>query len=579
MKKSLFVKLLLLAVALIFVLAACDRGGEDPAPVAPDPTPAQQQQQQETPAATPEPADVDFPAIMNPVGTLPIVNEPVTLTIFTGAGADIDYTTNLGVLELEERTGIHIDWIQVPTADMPTRRNLMLATGDLPDIFVNDVGSHAAVFHYASLGIFRPITNYIDEFAPEMQRMFGYHPNVRDDMVMPDGNIYAFPAVDDCFHCSMNLKLWLYEPWLEALDMATPTTPDELYAYLVAIRDGDPSGRGLNDEIPFAAALTGWDHGFNTIITAWITNNQNRLIMQNGQVTAIYDTEEYRDALRFINRMYDSGLIAEESFTLDRAGLRQLADSVVDAGEDESTNRVGVMPAMWVGGTSTEWRDWRVIPYLIGPNGHQVALYNPLRGNNRAVITSRLPEELMPVAVRFLDSLYTDEMALLMVQGIEGLNWRYSDPGEVGIHGGPAVWERIVRAPDDPPAPINTHIGQIFPNFRSNEFRLSERANRTIIEQETLLFDESMRMLPYRDNIENIMPILIFGEAESAELVDLQTTLDSFVVESQARFIVGDLCLDNDWDWYIRELQVMGLPRFLQLQQDAVEARNARLAG
>ena len=577
MKKGLLlVKLALLAAVLMLVLAACNREGgaaTTPAPT-PPPTPQPQQQQQQTPSDS---ADVTFPAIMNPVGTLPIVNEPVTFTIFTGANAGIEYETNVGALQLQELTGINIEWIQVPAADMVTRRNLMLATGDLPDIFVNDVGSHAAVFHYASLGVFRPITPYIQEFAPEMQRMFGIHPNVHDDMVMPDGNIYAFPAVDDCFHCSMNLKLWVYYPWLEALNLDVPRTTEEFYDMLVAFRDGDPSGRGLNDEIPMAAAFTGWDHGPNTIINAWITNNQNRMIMRDGLVTVIYDTEEYRDALRFLNRIYESDLLAPESFVLDRAGLRQLADSAERADEDASMNRVGVKPAMWVGGTSTEWRSWRVIPYLEGPNGHSVAVYNPLRGNNRAVITSRLPEELMPVAVRFLDSLYTDDMALLMVQGIQDLNWRFSDPGEVGIHGGPAMWERIVHPPDNP-APPNTTIGQIFPNFRSNEFRLSERADRTIIEQETLLYDESMLMLPLRDRIENIVPVLIFGEAESAELVDLQTTLDSFVIESQARFIVGELCLDRDWDWYVRELQVMGLPRFLELQQNAVEARNARLA-
>ena len=564
MKKSNFVKLIaiaLLSVLLLGVMAACDRTPDAPGTNQPG-----------TGVITQQPAgQVELPSFMNPIGTLPIVNEPRTLQVFSGAGANIDFATNLGALEMEARTGVQIDWIQVPTADAVTRRNLMLATGDLPDIFANGVGTHAAVFHYASLGIFRPITPWMD-FAPEMQRMFSYHPNVHHNMILPDGHIYGWTTLDDCFHCSMNLKLWVYRPWLDNLGLEVPRTPEELFDVLVAFRDGDPSGRGLNDEIPMAMGVLGWDHGPNTIINAWITNNQNRMILNNGQIEVIYDTPEYRDALRFLNRLYNEGLLAPESFVTDRAGLRQIADSGPDG-----ANIVGVKPAMWVGGTSSHWRDgqWIVIPYLIGPNGHQVANYNPLMGDNRAVITSRVSDELMPVAVRWLDNKYTDESALLMVQGIEGINWRRAEPNEIGIHGRAGTWARLPA--QDPPV-TNTHIGQIFPNFRSNEFRLGEVADRTIYEQETILFDQSMLMLPHRDSIENIVPPLIFNEAVSAEIVDLETTLNNLVIESQARFIVGDLCLDADWDWYIRELNVIGLPRYLTLMQNAMNERVARLA-
>ena len=575
MKKSYVVlaALILLAAALL-ALAACNRADDPPAPPpavqTPTPAPAPGQ-----PTPDPTPEGPVIPAFMNEIGTLPIVNQPVTLSVFTGAGAGIDYTTNLGALEFEYRTGVSIDWIQVPAADIATRRNLMLATGDLPDIFAQNQGmSAAAIFHYASLGIFRPITPWIDPFAPELQRAFEIHPNIHDGMYMPDGHIYGFPAIDDCFHCSMNLKLWIYTPWLENLGLEIPRTPEELYNVLVAFRDNDPTGEG-REIIPMAGAFRGWDHGINTLVNAWITMNQNRMIVDNGQIRVIYDTEEYREALRFVNRLFEEGLFAEDSLVLDRAGLRILAD-----GGPDGANQVGVMPAMWVAGVSSHWNQgqWRVIPYLIGPGGHQVAVYNPLQANHRAVITNRVSDELMPVAVRWLDNFLTDESALLQVQGIEDLNWRRSDPGEVGIHGGPAMWERIPTPAGETPIP-NTTMGQILPNFRSHEFRLSERANRSIIEQETLLYDESMLMLPFRDRIENIVPVLMFDEAVSAELVDIQTALETFVVESEARFVAGELCLDRDWDFYLRELNIIGLPRFLEIMQTAFNEREARLAG
>jgi len=578
MKKRKLVTLvaMMLLVAALLAVTACTSNDES------TPAPGTHAGQTQPPAAqTPPPTipvvetgEMAIPAMMNPIGELPIVNQPVTLTIFTGAGAGIDYTTNLSSLELQYRTGIDIEWIQVPAADMATRRNLMLATGDLPDIFANGVGTHAAVFHYANLGIFRPITPYIPTFAPELQRVFGIHPYIHDDMIMPDGHIYAFTAVDDCFHCTMNLRMWIYWPWMENLGLEMPRTTEEFFDVLVAFRDNDPTGTG-RQVIPMGAAFGTWDHGINSIVNAWITNNQDRTLMRNGQVAVIYDTEEFRDALRFVHRLYTEGLFAEESLVLDRAGLRQLNDSGPDG-----ANNVGVHMANWVGGTTSHWNQgqWHIVPALMGPDGHQVTTYNHLRGNNRAVITNRVSDEMMPIAVRFLDSLLTDEMALLMVQGIEDLTWRRSDPGSIGIHGGPAMWERLTL---DPPVQ-NITLGQIFPNFRSNDFRLSERANRDLpdgrVEQEVWLFEQSMNLLPYRDTIDNIVPMLIFGEAVTAELVDIETALTTFVDEMQARFIVGDLCLENDWDWYIRELNVIGLPRFLEIMQEAYDQRSARIA-
>jgi len=184
----------------------------------------------------------------------------------------------------------------------------------------------------------------------------------------------------------------------------------------------------------------------------------------------------------------------------------------------------------------------------------------------------------MPVATRWLDNLLTVESALLIVQGHEDIHWRFSEPGEIGIHGGPALWERIIRTPYCEPAPPNSIIGQNVPNFRTSDFRLSERANREIVELETLLYDMSMLQLPFRQPIEQIIPLLIFDEAQSAEMVDLQVGIDTFVTENIARFAVGDICLDNDWEWYLRELEVMGLQRYLQIQQTVLDERNVRLA-
>jgi putative aldouronate transport system substrate-binding protein len=214
MKAKIFKTVLLgaLLAMLILMLGACATEEAEPPAVAATPAPAAPVTPV-TPGEAPAPVG-DIPAFMNPVGEFPLVNEPITFSVFVGAMPGQDMVTNLAANWIAERTGVSVDWIQAPMADRDTQLNLMLATGDVPDIIFGGAGTHATVFFYSQLGVFRPITNYIDTFAPNLQAMFEALPFIRDDMIMPDGHIYGFPAIDDAFHGTMSQKLWIYTPWL-----------------------------------------------------------------------------------------------------------------------------------------------------------------------------------------------------------------------------------------------------------------------------------------------------------------------------------------------------------------------------
>ena len=65
--------------------------------------------------------------------TYPLTEEPVTYTwIVSTKISDVNDTPV--IQNFEELTGVHIDWIHVSEADAETRRNLMWASGDIPDI-------------------------------------------------------------------------------------------------------------------------------------------------------------------------------------------------------------------------------------------------------------------------------------------------------------------------------------------------------------------------------------------------------------------------------------------------------------
>ena len=196
---------------------------------------------------------------VTPAGEYPIVEETLTIEAFlSGTTLVDDFQNNAYTEYVLEKTNIQLEVDVTPSAEANQVVNVMLASGDYPGLFINQNFSPAQQVLYGEQGVFLPLNDLIDEYGVNVQRAFETFPLVRQNFVMPDGNIYALPDINDCFHCSMAQKLWVYEPWLDTLGLDIPQTTEEYKELLIAIRDGDPNGNGdPNDEIPLAGAVTG----------------------------------------------------------------------------------------------------------------------------------------------------------------------------------------------------------------------------------------------------------------------------------------------------------------------------------
>lgn len=59
----------------------------------------------------------------------------------------------------------------------------------------------------------------------------------------------------------------------------------------------------------------------------WIQTDKDwGLAVVDGKVTEQYRTEEFRDALRYMNMLYEEGLILENSFSISQDELRAIGD-------------------------------------------------------------------------------------------------------------------------------------------------------------------------------------------------------------------------------------------------------------
>ena len=90
-----------------------------------------------------------------------------------------------------------------------------------------------------------------------------------------------------------------------------------------------------------------------------------------------------------------------------------------------------------------------------------------------------------------------------------------------------------------------------------------------------LLYGERWNMgaVPFYINKEpmNRVDIQKFTLEEAEEINDIRNSINSYVNESMALFVVGDRNIERDWDAYLRELDRIGLRRYLELSQSGYD--------
>src|SRR5690606_4877116 len=124
---------------------------------------------------------------------------------------------------------------------------------------------------------------------------------------------------------SINVK------WLENLGLDVPTTVDEFYTVLKAFKEQDPNGNGIQDEIPFLS--WGLDSpSFREALT-WYGVFAG-IAEDNGTVYYKQATEEYKEFLAFMKKLYDEQLFYNDSITLTAQQAQALA-------QDGDVNKVG----------------------------------------------------------------------------------------------------------------------------------------------------------------------------------------------------------------------------------------------
>ena len=515
---------------------------------------------------------------VNPPGVLPITDETLTLTGFIpSVGLIEDISTNASMRRLTERTNIEFRWTVSSKIDARNKLRVLLVGGEVPDIIQGTNGSGLSIqdiARYGAQGLFIPLNELIEEYGVNIKEMFEALPGVREAITSADGNIYSLPAVfTDDYHMTMRQKLWINQTWLDNLGLSMPETTEEFFEVMLAFRDRDANGNGdPDDEIPMTGAKRSQEDLAMWLMNAFIPaggpddsgdaqlNNYEFIV--EGQVFFSADKPEFREGLRYIRRLYTERLIHVAAFTQDRDQISPLV-------EGGSAARVGAVASHHPGNFArleddpeARFRQYAALPPIRGPAGHASTawLLDARIEQGQFVITSaaRHPQ----AAIRLADYYFSLEFAE-NEKGREGVHWRRVSPEEglVAINGGPARYEYLETLTTEDNAQIN--MGPAWTRDLKNEF-----ARTGNYSYEEMLYDATIAYEPFKIARYPYATVHIDGEATD-EFDHLRRTIHTFVGESVDRFIIGDLDLETQWDEYVRQLNRIGLPRYLEILRRA----------
>lgn len=527
------------------------------------------------------------PTANEPQQTFPLVSEPTTLRVLIPSNPTVqDFATNEFTAWFEEWTGVTVEWEVVPaatTAERDASLNLRLASGDYPDVLMNFYPTPTVTQIYGQQGVFQNLNDLIAEHGVFTKRAFEAYPSAQVAATAADGNIYALPQVNDCYHCSMSQKLWINRQFMDTLGLETPTTTEDYAEVLRQFLAGDPNGNGQADELPLSGSTVIW-HGFldHYFMNSFIYHpgNKLRLIVQDGQVTPIYTQDAWRGGTKYLAGLYAEGLVDPELFTRDRDQLRAIGD-----GSGADTSRIGSVPAGWFGEfTSYDpegvglWAEYATQPPLEGPAGVRYAGFNPYASssNGAFIITDKC--ENPELAFKWGDALGHIEATTRSIHGVKARDWAWANEGDLGINGEQAIWRSITDIANVPSQ--NAHWSQAGPSFRSSDYRLGQYVPPELAEFdiEVILYNQTRgNYEPYMQPAEMTLPPLYFGQDAAQFVAEVTPTIEAYVDETFSRAVTGQIDIEAEWENYLASLESMGLAQFVSAHQEVYDAAQSAM--
>jgi putative aldouronate transport system substrate-binding protein len=490
----------------------------------------------------------------------PIVEEKITLKGFSRLEPQNGPYEEMTLWkDYEEMTNIHIEW-ETPGLDNVTeRKNLLMASGDVPDFFIKSVLTEGDVLKYGEAGVIVPLEDMIDKWGPNIKKMFELYPSVKAGITAPDGHIYSLPNMITFARGVVFRYPLVNIKWLERLELEPAKTSEEFLNMLRAFRDNDANNNGdPADEIPFSAH--NMVLGFRGICGMFGVNyevaygdpNLGRYPMkiENGKVHIQLTDDSMKEALQYYHTMYQEKLLDQEIFIhTKKEYFAKLA-----------AGRYGFTPLHQPRNAGDYKEEYDAMVPPKGPHGDQTWNFSrsTLAGTTAFAMThvNKYPE----ATLRWIDHFYSEEGAIQMYLV------RPDEFCDTLPNGDYAFKSHVLEAEEGFARYMGSHT--IWGGGGAPVMTIERASNP--------LYRGAMRT--YLDKVDAYQPSddvirIPFRPKEDLDReLEIRSEMDTYIMEMWANFATGASGFDK-WDEYVATLEKMGLKELEAIFQRALSGK------
>lgn len=324
------------------------------------------------------------------------------------------------IQKMEDFTNTHVDFTWVPDDNYEDKLSLTLASPDDMPMIISVSKMSAVIVGAAQAGAFWDLNDYMFD-ADKYPNLSQANKSVNEGVTI-DGKLIGVYKARDIGRYGMGYRA----DWAEKLGIDAPTTIEDVYNMMYKFTYEDPDGNGVNDT--YGLSLCKYTGPFDIIQTWFGVGNQ--WVEQDGKLVPIFQTEEYLEALKWLKKMYDDGLVYEDWAVRDTATWR---DTIKNG---ECGIFIDVLDA------SRNCWDYFVnenVPSVVDPSvPASMNLIGSIEGKTLAttgyngffVITKAADtEEKLAACLQYLDKMCSDEMMTLSSYGLEGIHWERDAEG------------------------------------------------------------------------------------------------------------------------------------------------------
>lgn len=334
--------------------------------------------------------------------------KPLNIKMFAGLYNEIPDMNNEYWQEWERLTNTKLDIEWVPSGDLDSKLDLLLASGDLPEVVAYQNPIRPTLINAIKNGAFWDLSPFLGDLSE--------YPNLKNNLapdalkyLSVDEGIYALPRSRSRVDGGLKIR----EDWLKQLNIPIPTTLDEYKAALKQLVEADLDNNGKRD----------------TVGLLYINNPPSALQAGFGAYNPTYDedgglmspglTPQYVDMVEWLRGVYAEGLMSKEYVVMKESQAEELF----------KTNRAASYgrPIWW----DYEWEeamkksgqpDAKILNLtLTGPNGdYAVGLETGVAGG--FYISKKVPEEKVKRLLKYFDQTASQEMTDFSYYGIEGVH-------------------------------------------------------------------------------------------------------------------------------------------------------------